>query len=59
MLEFEFVIVENFIGFGIVNVCVKFGMLDKVYIILDEMNFWGVLVGFGVYLLILRVYIKE
>lgn len=59
LLEPEDVVGERSTGFGIVNACVKLGMLDKAHSILDEMKAQGASVGLGVYLSILKAYCKE
>ncbi|KAK3165672.1 hypothetical protein QOZ80_1AG0036220 [Eleusine coracana subsp. coracana] len=51
--------VEDSVGFGIVNACIKLGLLNKAHSILDEMTTQGASVGLGVYSSILKAYCKE
>ncbi|XP_074274795.1 pentatricopeptide repeat-containing protein At1g69290 [Silene latifolia] len=59
LLESESVVVEESVGFGVVNACVELRMLDKAHSIMDEMTARGAVIGLGVYLSILRAYCKE
>ncbi|KAM7251251.1 hypothetical protein ACFE04_023134 [Oxalis oulophora] len=58
-LEVSTNLVDNSIGYGIINACVNLGMLDKAHSILDDMNAQGGSVGLGVYVPILKAYCKE
>ncbi|XP_061347283.1 pentatricopeptide repeat-containing protein At1g69290-like [Gastrolobium bilobum] len=58
-LEPSNIIVDNSIGYGIVNACVSIGLSDKAHSILDEINALGGSVGLGVYVPILKAYCKE
>ncbi|XP_071715551.1 pentatricopeptide repeat-containing protein At1g69290 [Rutidosis leptorrhynchoides] len=58
-LESTHVIVENSVGYGIINACVNLGLLEKAHNILDEMNLQKGSVGLGVYVSILKAYGKE
>ncbi|GKB15044.1 pentatricopeptide repeat-containing protein [Tanacetum coccineum] len=58
-LESKTVLVENSVGYGIVNACVNLGLLEKAHGVLDEMNAQGGSVGLGVYVSILKAYGKE
>ncbi|KAL3511050.1 hypothetical protein ACH5RR_030451 [Cinchona calisaya] len=58
-LESSTAIVERSIGYGIINVCISNGWLDKAHSILDEMNAQGAFVGLGVYASILKAYCNE
>ncbi|KQK10131.1 pentatricopeptide repeat-containing protein At1g69290 [Brachypodium distachyon] len=52
-------VVDDSVGFGIVNACVGLGLLSKAHSILDEMTAQGASVGLGIYSPILKAYCKE
>lgn len=57
--ESESVETDRSVGFGIINACVNLGFSDKAHSVLEEMIAQEGSVGLGVYLPILKAYIKE
>uniref|UniRef100_A0A453FPY7 Uncharacterized protein n=5 Tax=Triticinae TaxID=1648030 RepID=A0A453FPY7_AEGTS len=55
----QLLVVDDSVGFGIVNACVGLGLLNKAHNILDEMTAQGASVGLAIYTPILKAYCKE
>ncbi|XP_048564825.1 pentatricopeptide repeat-containing protein At1g69290-like [Triticum urartu] len=58
-LTHQLPVVDDSVGFGIVNACVGLGLLNKAHNILDEMTAQGASVGLAIYSPILKAYCKE
>ncbi|KAI5007423.1 hypothetical protein ZWY2020_050868 [Hordeum vulgare] len=55
----QLLVVDDSVGFGVVNACVGLGLLNKAHRILDEMTAQGASVGLAIYSPILKAYCKE